>query len=159
MEALQLMNHPRVDAVLAEHIAGDPFIDARMAALRATHLRQPSPAVEQAAIKAAQTDKAPGVRLEAVRVLQGWLRTRPSLRPILQSIADNETHEGVRAQARSAVLTPTGRRRVDPSALRTSAGERRILRLDCEGVGAARFELTTPGSGGRCSIQMSYAPD
>ena len=26
-------------------------------------------------------------------------------------------------------------------------------------VGAARFELTTPGSGGRCSIQMSYAPE
>src|SRR5262245_25283508 len=26
-------------------------------------------------------------------------------------------------------------------------------------VGAARCELTTPGSGGRCSIQMSYAPE
>ena len=106
LEALQLMNHPRADAVLAEHIAGDSVIDARLGALRAAHLRQPSPAVEQAAIKAAQTDAAPGVRLEAVRVLQGWMRARPSLRPILQAIADNETHEGVRAQARNAVLTP-----------------------------------------------------
>ena len=111
MEALQLMNHPRVDAVLAEHIAGDQYIDTRLAALRAAHLRSPSPALEQAAIKAAQRDEVPGVRLGAVRALEGWMPARPSLLPVLQAIADNEKHDGVRAQARNAVLsraTPAG---------------------------------------------------
>ena len=43
--------------------------------------------------------------IRAVRALEGWLSARPSLRPILQAIADSETHEGVRAEARNAVLT------------------------------------------------------
>jgi hypothetical protein len=64
-----------------------------------------SSALEEAVIKSAQTDHAPGVRLGAVRALEGWLSARPSLRPILQAIADSETHEGVRAEARNAVLT------------------------------------------------------
>jgi hypothetical protein len=105
MEALQLMKHPRVDAVLAEHIGGDTFIDARVGALRAAHLRPSSPALEQAAIRCAQTDKAPSVRLGAVRALEGWLPARPSLLPILQAIAEHETHEAVRAQARNAVAS------------------------------------------------------
>jgi hypothetical protein len=104
MEALQLMKHPRADAVLAEHIASDHFVEVRMAALRAVHLRPPSQTIEQAAIRSAQSDAAPGVRLGAVRALAGWLPLRPSLRPILQAIADAETHEGVRAEARGAVL-------------------------------------------------------
>lgn len=49
----------------------------------------------------------------------------------------------------------SGPDRLLPRENRASALER-LRWLDW--VGAARFELTTPGSGGRCSIQMSYAP-
>ncbi len=107
-EALQLMPDPRVDAKLAARIADDSVIEVRVAALRAARLRTPSPLIEKAVIQSARTDATPAVRLGAVRALERWMLARPSLRPVLEDIAAHETHDSVRAEARSALAIRVG---------------------------------------------------
>ena len=79
-----------------------------MAAGRAARLKQPTPALEAAVAKTARADANPNVRLGALRVLTAWLHVQPSLRAVVEQIAEQETQQAIRAEARAALdIKPT----------------------------------------------------
>ena len=108
VESLQLIKLDRADAEIARALVDDKSHRVRLAAGRAARLRQPTPALEAAVAKTARDDANPNVRLGALRVLTAWLHVQPSLRAVVEQIAEQETQQAIRAEARAAlVVKPT----------------------------------------------------
>jgi len=104
VEALRLMDNPKVDPLIADRLANDKQIVVRNAALTAAAPRSPSPvllgAVEGVAARSSDTQG----RLNAVRLLARWLPERDAaVRPALQRIATSDQEPKVREAAKRAL--------------------------------------------------------
>jgi len=101
--ALQSMNDPKVDDIIAQRMQSDSASDVRISALGAAKVREPTDvlahAVEDAAVKAAD----PHVRYRAVELLAMWLSSRPDVRSTLEQVAKNDLELRIRDRAQGAL--------------------------------------------------------
>jgi hypothetical protein len=107
LEALQLMAHPEVDAILARAATEDPAQNVRAAATRAARLRRPLPALREPITRTARSDANPHVRLSALHTLTTWLSIDPTLEPVIRDIATHEREQPIRVAATNALTRLT----------------------------------------------------
>jgi hypothetical protein len=100
--AVRLVEDDEVDQILTSHIRSDSAKRVRLAALRAFWRRTPTEAVASLLGQVALRDPAPGVRLEAVRLMARWMPALPRLRATLQQISLSDPEKAVRSLAEHA---------------------------------------------------------
>lgn len=103
LRALQSMRAPAADTLLAHHIGEDESKKARLSAIEAADLREPSEVVVAALSKAATDDADAHVRFRSVELLVRWLPRRPDVRGALQRVAKADEEDKVRELARAAL--------------------------------------------------------
>ncbi|HEY4158650.1 MAG TPA: HEAT repeat domain-containing protein [Polyangiaceae bacterium] len=103
LEALRLMDTPKVEPLLIERMANDSDHRVRAAAVSAARRRSATDALAAAVSARALADDAPLVRSRAVELLGQWLTERPSLRATLEQVAARELVPQVRDSAKSAL--------------------------------------------------------
>jgi len=103
IQALQSMQDPRIDGILASHIEEDTSSKVRVSAIDAARVRQPTDSVAHAVTTAATSDTDPLVRYHAVDLMARWLRRRPELRAALEGIAHDDREERIRSRAQAAL--------------------------------------------------------
>jgi hypothetical protein len=103
LRALQSMRTPRADALLAHHITDDESKKARLSAIEAADLREPSEVVVAALSKAATDADDPHVRFRSVELLVRWLPRRPDVRGALERVAKADEEVKVRELAKAAL--------------------------------------------------------
>jgi hypothetical protein len=96
------MDHPAVDAIVAERLEND-VQTVQLAALDAIAVRQPSDTLSKALEHAAQKAEKSAVRLKAVRILGEWLPKRPEVKMILGRLSRQSEHVQVREAAQRAL--------------------------------------------------------
>jgi len=101
IEAMRLMAHPEVDAILAQ-AATQPNQTVQGAALDAISVREPSPALQSALETASGATFTTSVRVKAVRIMGHWLPKRPELRKTLEQVAQTDA-EAVKKAAQTAL--------------------------------------------------------
>jgi hypothetical protein len=102
--ALRLMQEPQIEPLLITRITSDEASEVRSAALGAAAKRElVSDTLTRAVSKSATTDPETTVRLAAVRVLGTWLPTRPTLRPLLQTLADHDPDANISLLAKAVL--------------------------------------------------------
>lgn len=102
VDALRLMQHPQVDALVAERLLS-PVADVQRAALDAISVRQPNDVLAAGLLKVLVSSSAAGVRIVAVRVAERWLPQRPELRVTLEKLASSDATEQIKQAARAAL--------------------------------------------------------
>ena len=104
VRALQSMQDPRVDPLLAESIRSDPSEEVRISALSAAKVRDSSDTLVSA-VKDMAGDEAidPHLRYRAVELLAAWSRGRADLRSTLEKVAKNDGEVRIRDLAQSAL--------------------------------------------------------
>ncbi|HVJ15231.1 MAG TPA: HEAT repeat domain-containing protein [Polyangiaceae bacterium] len=75
LEALRLVQDPRVDEIVAERLQKEDMALVRETALRVAELRSPSPVLQHALELTAQGDQDKAVRAAAERLLERWKRS------------------------------------------------------------------------------------
>jgi hypothetical protein len=103
VEALRLMEHPRVDGVLADRLRREQNPNALRSVLNATKTRTPAADLADAVSGVALSSPDSQARYRAVRLLAEWLTHLPSLEPALAEIARNDASEAVRRAAVEAL--------------------------------------------------------
>jgi hypothetical protein len=103
VDAIRLMPHPDVDALVARHIAAEEKAGVRIEALEAVDLRGPNDTLASAVGAAALGAPDTQSRLKAVQVLGKWLPARPELRAVLERVVHADRNESVRQAARGAL--------------------------------------------------------
>ena len=98
VDAVRLMNGPRVDSVL-QTMLDDPTDAVRLVAVEALRLREPTPGLMAAARHAAQDDKSSSVRQRAVAVLAQWAPDHPEAAQTLRTVANADPNVRVREDA------------------------------------------------------------
>jgi hypothetical protein len=101
--ALQSMQDPQVDEIIADRIRTDPASDVRISALGAAKVRQPTDALARAVESAASDATDAHVRYRAVELLALWMPARPDVRSTLQKVAKNDGEMRVRDRAQGAL--------------------------------------------------------
>lgn len=103
VEALELMDDPRVDAAIADRIERDPSSSVRLAAARAARLRDPSPVLRDLVEARIRVDSDPHVRLGLVRVLAAWAPRSEHVATALSWVAEHDAEEAVRREAQQGL--------------------------------------------------------
>ena len=112
--ALRLAPGSDVDHLLAGVIGNDSDPAVRADAIFATRFRHPlPPALADALLQSASTDKVDFVRSDALAVLRQNLNASPRISQTLARIADSDANSGIRRQAKEAlaVLSSTASNR------------------------------------------------
>ncbi|HSU42202.1 MAG TPA: HEAT repeat domain-containing protein [Polyangiaceae bacterium] len=103
LRALQSMRDPRVDGLLTHYLLDDASDKARLSAIEAIALRDPTPQTISALTQAATHDSEPHVRYRSVELLIRWLPQRPEVRPVLEQIAQKDDEPKVRERAHAVL--------------------------------------------------------
>jgi hypothetical protein len=101
IEAVRLMVHPEVDAILAQAVT-QPNHTVQGSAIDAISVREPSPVLLSALETASGSTFTTAVRVKAVQIMGHWLAKRPELRKTLEQLAQADA-EAVRNAAKSAL--------------------------------------------------------
>lgn len=103
VEALRLMDHPEVDAVIAGRLLEERSHVALRAAINAAKTRTPSAALAAALSQVALQSDDSQARYRAVLLMSTWLAAEPALRQPLTTIAATDQAEDVRNAAKDAL--------------------------------------------------------
>jgi hypothetical protein len=103
VRALQSMQDPAVDGILATSMKSDPSSEVRISAMDAAQVREPTDEVADALSAVAVSASEVRVRFRAVELMLQWLRRRPGLRSTLELVASRDPEPKVRERARSAL--------------------------------------------------------
>jgi hypothetical protein len=103
VRAVQSMDDPGIDAILADRLQSEPSEAVRMSVLSAAKVRDPSNTLVRAVELAAMAAGEPRVRYHAVEVLAAWSRRRVDVRSTLERVAKNDTEPRVRDLAQGAL--------------------------------------------------------
>jgi Lipoprotein amino terminal region len=102
VDALRLMARPEVDGIIAAMLAhSDTTLQG--AALNALSVREPSVVLVAALTEVAKSATNPALRIRAVRVMGRWLPQRPELRSNLEALAQSDSLDQIRDEARKAL--------------------------------------------------------
>jgi hypothetical protein len=102
VDAIRLMKHPGVDAIIAERLRRDESL-VQTAALDAIAVREPSNTLKDALRDAATNAQTPQARIKAVRIMGQWLAKHPALQETLEHVAKHDERETVRTAAKTAL--------------------------------------------------------
>jgi HEAT repeat protein len=100
VRALQSMKDLAVDEILTSTMGSDTSFEVRISAIEAARVRDPTDKLLLAVVAACRHPE-PRIRYRAVETLIRWLPRRPSLRPVLQKISQEDPEQRVRDLARS----------------------------------------------------------
>jgi hypothetical protein len=103
IEALRLMQHDSVDALIVEALASSTETTTRSAALNAMQARVPSKVLSSGLSQFVRTTSDPYARLRAVELAAKWLRTSSELRAALEDRAEHDDRPKIRDVARAAL--------------------------------------------------------
>lgn len=102
VEAIRLMQEPRVDTVLQNVLANETDDSVRVAALDACGMRPMTPTLLQTVRSAGLTSKTTRTRRRAIQVLAAWAPENPEAKTALNSIAALETNPNLLHEAQTA---------------------------------------------------------
>ena len=103
VRALQSMQDPTVDGILASSMKSDSSSDVRISAMDAAQVREPTDEVADALGTIAVSASDARVRFRAVELMLQWLRRRPGLKSTLEIVASKDPEPKVRDRAKSAL--------------------------------------------------------
>ena len=103
VRALQSMQTPSIDGLIAARLRSDPSADVRLAAIESAKLREANDVVAAALIEQSTHGDDRHVRFRAVELMSEWLAARPALRATLEQIAKNDAEPKIRERAQAAL--------------------------------------------------------
>jgi hypothetical protein len=103
VRALQSMQTPEVDEILASHVESDGSSEVRISAMASAKVREPTDVLARALGMAVTRAQDARVRYRAVEVIAAWMQTRGELRGTLEQVAATDTEERVRNRAKAAL--------------------------------------------------------
>ena len=105
VRALQSMQNPKVDELIAACLETDPSRQVRLAAIEAAKLRQPSDSLARAVTSAATNAESDAhVRYAAVQLMIRWLpKGRTELRATLEKVSHDDQEQRIRELATTAL--------------------------------------------------------
>ena len=103
VRALQSMQDPKADGLIAERIRHDTSDDVRISAVAAAEVREPNGDLASAVVKAGTDAADARVRYRAVELMIRWLPARPELRAALAQVASSDHESTVRDRAKAAL--------------------------------------------------------
>jgi hypothetical protein len=103
VRALQSMQDPRVDPLIAARIRDDESPEVQRSAIEAAKLREPSEFLAAALAEASASSIDRHVRYSVIELMVLWLPKRPELRGILERVAKEEAEPKIREQAQAAL--------------------------------------------------------
>jgi hypothetical protein len=103
VRALQSMQDPKVDAILAKSLGEDPSSEVRVSVIDSLKVRRPNDTSAHALQGAATSAADPRVRYRAVELMVRWLPWRPDLRSALAALAESDPEERIRERAKAAL--------------------------------------------------------
>lgn len=103
VRALQSMQDPQIDGILATRLRDDESSVVRLAVVDAAQVREASPVLADAMASVSTEAADSHVRFRAVELMIRWLPQRPGLRATLELIAKNDAEPKVRNRAGAAL--------------------------------------------------------
>lgn len=103
IRALQSMQDPRVDGIIAARMQSDASPEVRISAMDAANIRTPTKELTSGLTTAVNNSSDAHVRYRAVELMARWLPQRPDLRAALEQIAQKDVQPEVRDRAKAAL--------------------------------------------------------
>jgi hypothetical protein len=104
VQALQSMQGPKIDELIAHSIETDPSRDVRLSAIDAAHARRPTDVLVRSLVSTSTTSPDPHVRYRCLELMINWKTVRPELRVTFDRIAKTDEEERIRERAKAALL-------------------------------------------------------